>query len=160
MPVRRDRLRRAGERAFGALLLTRMILMTLLALLMVTGGAWSSWDTARDALRSPEGAAGPLTLRECDRERCTGTFGSSGETVALYQRIGREPGETLEVALRPGTAEVVRTGAPGVLYACLPLAGSLLLAGIVIAGGLRMYRTAWATAGAGIALLAAAFALW
>ncbi|MCU4748601.1 MULTISPECIES: hypothetical protein [Streptomyces] len=42
----------------------------------------------------------------------------------------------------------------------MPHAGSLLLAGIVIGGGLRMYRTAWATAGAGIALLAAAFALW
>ncbi|MGW7294196.1 hypothetical protein ACWGIB_17635 [Streptomyces xiamenensis] len=72
--------------------------MTPPALLMVTGDAWSSRGTARDTPRSPEGAAGPLTLRECDRERCTGTFGPSGETVALYQRIGRGAGIALLAA--------------------------------------------------------------
>jgi hypothetical protein len=43
------------------------------------------------------------------------------------------------------------------LYAWLPLAGALMLAGVVVAGGLRMRRTAWAMGGTGLVLVTAAF---
>jgi hypothetical protein len=44
-----------------------------------------------------------------------------------------------------------------VLFAWLPLGGALVLAGVVVAGGLRMRRTAWVMGGAGLALVTAAF---
>jgi hypothetical protein len=168
--ARRSRARRAGESAYGALLLARLIFMGLLVLLLLTAGVRTSWETAQHAMVSDGRERGTLTLRACDRELCVGSFapetGESGGTgtardeVVLRQSIGREAGESLSVALRPGTNEAVRTGLAGTLYAWLPLTGALLLAAIVIAGGLRMYRTAWATAGAALAALALTFALW
>jgi hypothetical protein len=44
-----------------------------------------------------------------------------------------------------------------VLYAWVPFGGALLLASVVVAGGMRRTRVAWALAGAGAALLTAAF---
>lgn len=164
--ARRSRFRKAGESAYGALLLARLLLLGLLALLLVFAGVWASWDTAPHAMVSEGRERGTMTLRECDGERCTGPFAPSGENgsprpaVTLEQGIGREEGERLSVALRPGTGEAVRTGTAGVLYAWLPLAGALLLASVVLAGGLRLYRTAWATAGTGLAMLVATFLLW
>ncbi|MDT0346969.1 hypothetical protein [Streptomyces litchfieldiae] len=157
---RRSRTRRAGESAFGALLLVRMTFMGLLALLLLVAAAWSSWDTARHAVVTDGRELGTVTLVHCDLERCTGTFSATGESVVLEQRIAREPGEELAVVRRPGTDEVLRTGAAGVLYAFLPLTGALLLAAVIIGGGLRMYRTAWGVAGAGLAVLAVTFAVW
>ncbi len=170
-PVRSSRARRAGDSAFGALLLARFAFLGLLALLLVVAGAWASWDTARHAMVADGQQRGTLTLRACDREACVGSFepaeGEGGdqaaaapEEVVLRETIGLEPGQTLSVALVPGSEEAVRTGAAGVLYAWLPLTGALLLASLVLAGGLRLYRTAWATAALALALLATTFALW
>jgi hypothetical protein len=164
--TKRSRVQRAGESAFGALLLVRLIVLGLVALLVLAGGVWASWQTAPDAMVAEGRERGTMTLRECDDEACTGPFepssadGTARDLVVLAQPIGREEGEALAVALRPGTDEAVRTGLPGILYAWLPLDGALLLAAIVIAGGLRMYRTAWATAGLGVAALAVTFAVW
>lgn len=162
--IKRSRFRKAGESAFGALLLARLAFMGLLTVTLVLAGVWVSWDTTVHAMVADGRERGTMTLRECDDDSCTGPFtpftvnGTPRDTVTLDQAIGREPGETLAVALRPGTDEAVRTGPAGVLYAWLPLAGALLLAAVVIAGGLRMARTAWATASLGLTLLAAAFA--
>lgn len=45
----------------------------------------------------------------------------------------------------------------GLLYAWIPLAGALLLASVVVAGGLRLTRLAWVMAATAIALLTATF---
>jgi hypothetical protein len=165
--VKRSRARRAGESAFGALLLARIVFIGLIVLLLLAAGVRTSWETAQHAMVAEGRERGTLTLRECDREACVGSFepeegerGTPREEIVLPQSIGREAGETLSVALRPGTDEAVRTGLAGSLYAWLPLTGALLLAAIVIAGGLRMYRTAWATATVALAALVFTFALW
>jgi hypothetical protein len=177
-PVRSSRARRAGDSAFGALLLARIAFLGLLALLVVVAGAWASWDTARHAMVADGQQRGTLTLRACDREACVGSFepaepdgGGAGDapgSAVLRETIGLEPGQELPVALVPAPAEpadgyvpeAVRTGAAGVLYAWLPLTGGLLLASLVLAGGLRLYRTAWAVAVLALAGLTATFLVW
>jgi hypothetical protein len=77
--------------------------------------------------------------------------------VRLTQRVGLREGEEVAVALWPGTTDAVRTGLPGFLYGWLPLTGSLLLAGLLIAGGMRLYRVGWAVAGLALALVGATF---
>ena len=158
--VRRSFARRAGESAFGVLLLVRYLLLGLLTLLIVVGGVLGSWDTARDAMSPGDLPQGRLTLAACSDDACTGVFEPSGATVALVQPIAREPGETLDVAVYEDTGEAIRTGLPGVLYSWLPLMGALLLASVVIAGGLRMYRVAAATGATALAALGLTFALW
>jgi hypothetical protein len=59
--------------------------------------------------------------------------------------------------VKPGSSHVVRTGPAGLLYAWVPLAGALLLASVVVAGGLRLTRAAWLMAGVGVAFLTATF---
>ncbi|MGP4112222.1 hypothetical protein ACTWP5_15055 [Streptomyces sp. 4N509B] len=165
--VRRSRGRRARESAFGALLLSRLAFTGLLVVLLLVAGVRASWETAQHAMVAEGRERGTMTLLECDDERCVGPFapeaGESGTPraeVVLPETLGRDPGDELSVALRPGTNEAVRTGLSGILYAWLPLTGALLLAGIVTAGGLRMYRIGWATAGVGLAALTVTFALW
>ncbi|WP_234320456.1 hypothetical protein [Streptomyces sp. SBT349] len=158
--LRTGRARRTGQRTYGALLVARMGFLGLLVLLLVAAGAWSSFDTARHAVIGDGRERSTVTLAACDRDACTGPLDSTGETVVLRQVIARDEGERLAVAVVPGTGEVVRTGLAGALYACLPLTGALLMAAVVIGGGLRMYRTAWATAGVGLAALVATFTLW
>ncbi|WP_062216482.1 hypothetical protein [Streptomyces sp. NBRC 109706] len=156
---RRSPARRAGESAFGALLLGRLLVMGLLAVLLLVAGGWASWDTGRHVLFS-DAERGEVTLLTCDREECVGPFRPTGELVVLEQRLARTEGETLDVALVPGTDEVVRAGVAGVLYAFLPLSGALLLAAVAVGGGLRLYRAAWAMAGTAFAALLATFLLW
>ncbi|GAB2925858.1 hypothetical protein [Streptomyces mayteni] len=158
--ARRSFARRAGESAFGVLLLARYLFMGLLALLIVTAGTLMSWDTARDAMSPGDLPQGALTLDSCADDACTGVFEPSGATVRLVQPIGREPGDTLDVAVYEDAGEAIRTGLPGVLYAWLPLMGALLLAAIVIGGGLRMYRTATGTGAAALLAMVVTFALW
>ncbi|MEK8172325.1 hypothetical protein NKH77_32975 [Streptomyces sp. M19] len=56
-------------------------------------------------------------------------------------------GDRVDVVLKPGGHEAVRTGATGILHAWVPLGGALLLAALLVAGGLRMRRTGWGWAG-------------
>ncbi|GGY72133.1 hypothetical protein GCM10010300_14290 [Streptomyces olivaceoviridis] len=67
-------------------------------------------------------------------------------------------GSTYAVVLKPGTGEAVRSGPAGILYAWVPLGGALLLASVVVAGGMRLARTAWVLGLSGTVLLTAAFA--
>lgn len=161
--VKRSRFRRAGESAYGLLLVLKNTVMALLALLLLVAGAWTSWDTARLAMVDGVGASGTLVVESCGEETCSGVFtpadgGAPRDGVSIGTTVA-EGGERLEVALRPDGEEAVRTGPAGVLYAWVPLAGGLLLASLVVAGGLRMRRTAWVAGVSGAALMTGAFVL-
>ena len=163
--ARSGRLRRAGESAYGLLLLARTALMGAVAAVLLMAGAWASLDAMRPVTAERGGVRGTMTVEECDKGTCTGSFtpgaGSGGAPaeVALDAPVAHDAGERLAVVLWPGGDEVARTGAAGILYAWLPFAGALVLASPVIAGGLRMRRTAWAAGLLGAALLGATFAL-
>jgi hypothetical protein len=170
--------RRAGESAYGLLLLARAALMGVVATVLLMAGVWTSLDGMRQAVADRGAVRGTVTVEECDGWTCTGSFAPEGGGAGARARVtvdapvSHEAGERLPAALWPASGgaggdeggdgsgdTVVRTGTAGVVYAWLPLAGSLVLASPVIAGGLRMRRTAWAAGLLGVALMGAAFAL-
>ncbi|MGP3976651.1 hypothetical protein ACTWQF_22105 [Streptomyces sp. 8N114] len=159
--ARRSRMRRLGESAFGMLLLARAGLMALIALVLVVAGVWTSWDTATTAMSGAE--RGTVTVKKCGEDECTGTFlnkkTSKPEKVTVSEFVSGGKGQTLDVAVQPGTDHVIRTGPAGVLYAWVPLGGALLLASLVIAGGLRMRKTAVAIGVCGALIMGGAWAL-
>jgi hypothetical protein len=78
-------------------------------------------------------------------------------SVVIEKSLAVRRGQTYTVVVKPGTDDVVRSGPAGILYSWLPLGGALLLASVLVAGGVRLTRVAWVLAGAGVALLTAAF---
>lgn len=160
---KRSRTKRAGESAFGLLLVLKNLLMTLIALLLLVAGAWTSWGTAQYAMLVQAKERGTMTVASCGEERCWGPYvptGGDGERrakVVLAKAAAPEKGQLVEVTVEPSSDRAVRTGPGGILYAWAPLGGALLLASLVVAGGLRMRRTAWGVGLAGAALLVAAF---
>lgn len=159
---KRSLTRRAGESAYGAMLLGRNLLIGLVAGVLLVAGAWTSWGKAQHAMFPRDGNLGTMTVQECDGRTCTGPFvsasgGSAPSVVKISESSTRDLKETLNVSLRPGTDEVVRTGVGGVLHSWVPLGGGLALAGVVVAGGLRMRRTGWVFGLTGIALMVGAF---
>ncbi|MBA0049390.1 hypothetical protein E0L36_00195 [Streptomyces sp. AJS327] len=157
-PTRRSRSRRAGESAYGVLLLARTALMGLVAALLVLAGAWSCWGDASTALAGD--VRGQVTVDKCGGDTCEGAFSGDGpRRVTIAKSVSGERGETLDVALRAGEERAVRTGPGGVLYTWVPLAGALLLASLVVAGGLRMRRTALVMGLVGAVTMAAAWGL-
>ncbi|EST32585.1 hypothetical protein N566_19980 [Streptomycetaceae bacterium MP113-05] len=163
--VRRSRVRRAGESAYGLLLVLKNTFLALLVVVLLAAGAWASWGTARLAMEAGAGERGTLRVVRCGEEFCRGVFSPEGGGASRSDvRVGGTSvaeggGERLEVALLPGGREVVRTDAAGVLYAWVPLAGGLLLAALVLAGGLRMQRTAWVAGLLGAGVMVGAFVL-
>ncbi|MFP8943559.1 hypothetical protein ACLIYM_19290 [Streptomyces fenghuangensis] len=174
--VRRGRVRRAGESAYGLLLLARAALMGVVAAVLLMAGVWVSLDGTRQAVAERGAVRGTMTVAECDGWTCTGPFAPEGggggarAEVAVEAPVSYEAGERLPVALWPGRegsdgpdgsgrAEAVRTGTAGVLYAWLPLGGALVLASPVVGGGLGMRRTAWGAGLLGAALMGVVFAL-
>jgi hypothetical protein len=77
--------------------------------------------------------------------------------MTIERSVAVKKGESFPVVVKPGTDEVIRTGAAGLLHAWVPLGGALLLASLVIGGGMRLRRTAWTAGVAGGVLLLAAF---
>ncbi|WP_030262155.1 hypothetical protein [Streptomyces violens] len=160
---KRSRTKRAGESAFGLLLVMKNLLMALLALLLLVAGAWTSWSTAQYAMLVQAKERGTMTVASCGEERCWGPYvptGGDGERrakVVLAEAAAPEKGQLVEVTVEPDSDRAVRTGPGGILYAWAPLGGALLLASLVVAGGLRMRRTAWGVGLAGAAVLVAAF---
>ncbi|WP_367125195.1 hypothetical protein [Streptomyces phytohabitans] len=164
---RRSRMRRAGESAYGLLLLAKAGLTALLVVLLLAAGAWTSWDTAEPAMFPEDGKRGTFTVEKCGTDRCHGSFtprgdgGRARDGVSISRTVAEGRGRTLDVALRTGSAgdgpdaEAVRTGPAGTLYAWVPLAGALLLASVVVAGGLRLRRTAWVLALLGVGVMGA-----
>ncbi|MGD3109199.1 hypothetical protein [Streptomyces sp. YGL11-2] len=160
--VRRSRSRRFGEGAFGVLLVARTAVMALLALLLLVAGVWTSWGTARYAMLAKGRERGTMTVAACAADRCTGPFvpadaGGRRQQVSVAQTAVKK-GERVAVALRPDSTRAVRTGLGGVLHAWVPFGGALLLAALIVAGGLRLRRTAWVMGLLGAALLGATFA--
>jgi hypothetical protein len=173
--MRRSRIRRAGESAVGMLLLAKVGLMALLAALLLVAGAWTSWDTAEPAMFSDDAERGTFTVEKCGEDECHGSFtprdgdGKARDGVTISKTVAEGQSEPLDVALRgddrgdrgdggdAAHAEVVRTGPAGMLYAWVPLAGALLLASVVVAGGLRLRRTAWVMALLGAGVMGASF---
>ncbi|WP_156726987.1 hypothetical protein [Streptomyces apocyni] len=147
----------------GLLRAGRRVGSVLLVVLLLVAGAWTSWDTARHVMLTSGQERGTMTVTRCDGDTCTGSYAPSTEgakprdRVVIERSIGEHKGATVPVAIKAGSDDVVRIGGAGFLYAWVPLGGALMLAGVVIGGGLRLTRAAWATGLAGAALLVAAF---
>ncbi|WP_265737667.1 hypothetical protein [Peterkaempfera bronchialis] len=162
---RRSRLRRAGERAVGLVLLLRLLAVWAVVLVLLGTAGWASWRGCQDAVLGGR-ERGTLTVASCDPGVCRGSYVPDGpdsaSRVVTVDRSGVPEGgrsaEPLAVAIRPGTSEAVRTGWAGVLHAWIPFGGALLLASVVLGVALRMRRTAWVGAVLGVALLCGAFA--
>ncbi|WP_137988897.1 hypothetical protein [Streptomyces vilmorinianum] len=136
--------------------------MVLVALLLVVAGAWSSWGSAQHVLLSKGREHGTLTVTGCNDETCSGRYvpedpASPQRTLTIERSVAADKGQTLAVVVKPGTDEAVRAGWGGGFHAWLPLGGALLLAALVVGGGLRLTRTAWVAAAVGGALLLGAF---
>lgn len=161
--TKRSRTRRAGESMFGVLLLTRNVVLTLAAVFLLVVGGWTSWQTAGPALTSE--VRGTVRIAVCGEESCRGTFipttggDSRPRKASIDESASGKTGERLQVALVPGTDEVVRTGPSGALYGAVPLGGSLVLAALVFVGGMRMKRTALVLGLLGVALMSTSWAV-
>ncbi|EST24563.1 hypothetical protein [Streptomyces niveus] len=145
-----------------ALSVGRRVAMACVAALLLAAGFWTSWGTAQHVLLSKGREHGTLSVTECGDTACTGTYDPEGPVgpragAPIERSVAVKKGRDYEVVLKPGTGELVRAGSSGALLAWVPLGGALLLAAPVVGGGLRLTRTAWATALAGAALLAGAF---
>ncbi|MGW1837933.1 hypothetical protein [Streptomyces sp. NPDC002067] len=144
------------------MLLVRNGLLALVALVLLVAGGWTSWGSARYAMGVSGREHGTVKIASCDEERCAGPFTPEGkgrprDQVSLTEAASPDAGERVTVALRPEGDRAVRTGAAGVLYTWVPFAGALLLASLVVAGGLRWRRTAWGMGLTGAALLVGAW---
>ncbi|MDW4905980.1 hypothetical protein RB628_11700 [Streptomyces sp. ADMS] len=143
--------------------LGRFAAMGTVAALILIAGVWASWGTAQHVMLSKGREQGTITVSACGDEACTGSYqpvsvGSRArERVVLDASVGVREGRTYSVVVKPGSSDVVRSGPAGMLYAWSPLGGGLLLASVVVAGGLGLTRAGWVMAGSGIALLTAAF---
>ncbi|MEW1643364.1 MULTISPECIES: hypothetical protein [unclassified Streptomyces] len=141
----------------------RLAAMGTVAVLILIAGVWGSWPTAHNVMLTKGREHGTVRVTSCGDATCTGPYtpvstGSSPRAkVVIDHTVAVTKGRTYTVIVKPGTDEVMRSGPAGVLYAWVPLGGALLLASVVVAGGLRLTRTAWVLAGSGIALLTAAF---
>jgi hypothetical protein len=137
--------------------------MGAVAVLVLVAGVWGSWGSAQYVMLTKGRERGTVTVERCGADTCSGPFApvSVGATarrsVVIEKSVAVRRGQTYTVVVKPDSDEVVRSGPAGVLYAWLPLGGALLLASVVVAGGLRLSRAAWVLGAAGVALLTAAF---
>ncbi|MFI6689813.1 hypothetical protein [Streptomyces sp. NPDC050485] len=150
------------KRSRTFLLAVRRAAMALVAALLLVAGAWSSWGTAQHVVLAKGRDHGTLAVTGCTGDVCSGRYrpaaGSpSHPGMTITKSVAVRRGEDVAVVVKPGTDEAVRSDTAGILYAWLPLAGALLLAALVIGGGVRLTRTAWVTGCVGAALMAATF---
>ncbi|MCD7441595.1 hypothetical protein K4B79_25645 [Streptomyces lincolnensis] len=149
--------------SFAALRFGRLAAMGTVAVLILVAGVWGSWGSAQYVMLTKGRERGTVEVTRCGADTCTGPYTplSSGsrarERVVIEHTAAVKKGQTYTVVVKPGTGEVVRSGPAGVLYSWVPMGGALLLASVVVAGGLGRTRPAWVLAGSGIALLTAAF---
>ncbi|GGJ23921.1 hypothetical protein GCM10010121_038600 [Streptomyces brasiliensis] len=147
----------------AALRFGRLAAMGTVAALILFAGVWGSWATAHNVMLTKGRETGTIKVTRCAEDTCSGPFtpGSTGAraraSAEIAHTVAVRKGQTYTVVVKPGTDEVVRSGPAGVLYSWVPLGGALLLASVVVAGGLRLTRVAWVLAGSGVALLTAAF---
>ncbi|WP_393058636.1 hypothetical protein [Streptomyces sp. LN549] len=140
----------------------RSAALGLVVLLLLVAGVLSSWDSAHHIVLAKGREHGTMTVTGCGADVCTGPFTPSDGAVArsrvtVDKSVAARKGDRFPVVVKPGTDDVVRTGTPGFLHAWVPLGGALILAALLIGGGLRLPRIAWGTGIAGGALLVATF---
>ncbi|MFF8938978.1 hypothetical protein ACF08O_30515 [Streptomyces paradoxus] len=141
----------------------RFAAMGAVAVLVMIAGVWASWGTAQHVMLTKGRERGTVEVVRCGPETCSGRFTPLSEgsqprsRVVLEKSVAVEKGRTYTVVLKPGSDDAVRSGPAGVLYAWVPLGGALLLASVVVAGGLSRTRLAWVLAGSGVALLTVVF---
>ncbi|SER41862.1 hypothetical protein SAMN04487983_101623 [Streptomyces sp. yr375] len=137
--------------------------MGAVAGLLLVAGVWGSWGTAYQVMLTKGREQGTVAVTRCGEDTCAGPYTpvSAGSTararVVLEKSVAVRTGRTYPVVLKPGGVEAVRSGPAGILFAWVPLGGALLLASVVVAGGLGRIRFGWVLAGSGMALLTAAF---
>ncbi|MGW7303230.1 hypothetical protein [Streptomyces sp. NPDC054829] len=150
--------------AVSALRFGRAAAMATVAALILIAGVWASWGTAQHVMLTKGRESGTVRVTRCADNVCTGPYtpvsrGSQPRSkVVIAHTASVREGRTYSVVVKPGSSDVVRSGPAGVLYAWVPFGGALLLASVVVAGGLRRTRLAWAMAGTGIALITGAYA--
>ncbi|WP_340378319.1 hypothetical protein U5640_26990 [Streptomyces sp. SS7] len=155
----------ARRASVAALRLGRLVAMGAVAALILFAGVWGSWGTAQQVMLTKGREHGTVAVTRCGARTCSGPYSplSEGSTarsrVVIEKSVAVRAGRTYPVVVKPGGAEVVRSGPAGVLYAWVPMGGALLLASVVVAGGLGRVRWGWALAGSGVALLTAAFVM-
>ncbi len=141
----------------------RLAAMGTVTALILIAGVWASWGTAQHVLLTKGREQGTVEVTRCGGGTCSGPYApvSAGSQargrVVLEDSVAMAEGRTYSVVMKPGSDDAVRSGPAGVLYAWVPLGGALLLASVVVAGGLRRTRVAWVMAGSGVALLTGAF---
>ncbi|MEV7088388.1 hypothetical protein AB0O07_21285 [Streptomyces sp. NPDC093085] len=136
--------------------------MGAVVVLLLVAGVWTSWDDAQHVMLAKGREHGTLTVTACADGVCSGRYvaegpGGTAGRMTIAESVAARKGDEVPVVVKPGTRELVRTGTGGLLYAWVPLGGALLLASLVIGGGLRMTRTGWGAAVAGGVLLVATF---
>ncbi|QOV37835.1 hypothetical protein IM697_05310 [Streptomyces ferrugineus] len=153
----------SSQGAVAVLRFGRVAAMGTVAVLILIAGVWASWGTAHHVMLTKGRESGTIEVTRCGADTCSGLYtpvseGSRArESVVVEKSVAVRKGQTYTVVVKPGSDDVVRSGPAGVLYAWVPMGGALLLASIVVAGGLRRTRLAWVMAGSGVALLTAAF---
>ncbi|GAA2445068.1 hypothetical protein GCM10010421_40570 [Streptomyces glaucus] len=160
MPVSASASRRVSS---AVLRFGRRAVTGTVAVLVLVAGVWASWGAAQHVMLPKGRERGTVEVTRCGAGSCTGPYTpvSAGSRprgrVVVEDTVAVAEGRTYPVVVKPGSDDVVRSGTAGVLYAWVPLGGALLLASVLVAGGLRLTRAAWVLAGAGLALLTAAF---
>ncbi|MFD5339335.1 hypothetical protein [Streptomyces hawaiiensis] len=141
----------------------RFAAMGTVAVLILIAGVWASWGAAQHVMLTKGRERGTVDVVRCGPDTCSGPYTPVSEgslprsRVVLERSVAVEKGRTYTVVMKPGGDDAVRSGPAGVLYAWIPLGGALLLASVVVAGGLLRTRVAWVMALSGVALLTAAF---
>ncbi|PKW09456.1 hypothetical protein SAMN05428944_3387 [Streptomyces sp. 1222.5] len=154
---------RARRASVSALRFGRVAATGAVAALILFAGVWGSWGTAQHVMLTKGRERGTVEVTSCAGDGCSGPFRpvSAGARararVVIAQSVAVRKGRTYDVVLKPGTADALRSGPAGILYAWVPLGGALLLASVVVAGGLRLTRVAWGLALSGAGLLTVAF---
>jgi len=151
------------QASVAALRFGRLAAMGTVAALIMIAGVWASWGSAQYVMLTKGRERGTVEVARCDGDTCTGAYtplstGSQARPrVVMVKTVAVQKGRSYTVVVKPGTDEVFRCGLAGVLYAWVPLGGALLLASVVVAGGLGRIRLGWVLAGSGVALLTATF---
>ncbi|MFJ4695135.1 hypothetical protein [Streptomyces sp. NPDC088766] len=164
--ARRGPVSRGSSRRASAVVLRfgRLAAMWVVAALILVAGVWGSWGTAQHVMLTKGREQGTIVVVRCGGDSCWGPYaplspGSLARARVVIERtVAVRVGRTYTVVIRPGGGdEVVRSGPAGVLYAWVPMGGALLLASVVVAGGLGRGRLGWVLAGSGVVLLTAVF---
>ncbi|MEV6613628.1 hypothetical protein AB0N31_07060 [Streptomyces sp. NPDC051051] len=165
-PARRRSARRGSSRraSVGVVRFGRLAAMWVVASLILVAGVWGSWGTAQHVMLTKGREQGTIAVARCGADSCSGPYtplspGSLARArVVIEKTVAVRRGQTYTVVIKPGGGDdVVRSGPAGVLYAWVPMGGALLLASVVVAGGLGRARLGWVLAGSGVALLTAVF---